>query len=69
MVVRNVPPVLMSTAPRMDTLFNDEFPETVNVVSDTLFKTVPLLIVKLDDVKLPVTDVAPDTLSPAFKLA
>ena len=69
MVVMAVPPVLMSTAPRMDTLFNDAFPETVSVVSDRSFKTVPLLMVKLDDVKLPFTVTAPVTPRPAFKLA
>lgn len=68
-VVVAVPPVLMLTAPCMSTAFNDEFPDTVSVVSETLFKTVPLLMVKLDDVKLPSTDTAPDTLRPAFKTA
>lgn len=69
MVVVAVPPILMLTAPRMSTAFNDEFPETVSVVSETLFKTVPLLMVKLDDVKLPFTDTAPVTPRPAFKVA
>ena len=69
MVVKAVPPVLMLTAPRMSTPFNDEFPETVSVVSETLFNTVPLLMVKLDDVKLPFTVTAPVTPRPAFKVA